>query len=92
MGSFKGLYKGTVGFRVWGLGFRFLHSAFCIFYFGVSLLKPNIGKKGTLIVKGLLGTLTVTAGLPGLGLLLLVWFVKHKHSGMNKYVFKGSLT
>ena len=30
---------------------------FCPFYLGVSLLKPNIGKKCTLIMKGLLGNL-----------------------------------
>ncbi|CAE7793603.1 unnamed protein product [Symbiodinium sp. KB8] len=32
---------------------------FCPFYLGVSLLKPNIRKKGTLIIKGLLGNLDV---------------------------------
>ena len=30
---------------------------FCPFHFGVSLLKQNSGKKGTLIIKGLLGNL-----------------------------------
>ena len=30
---------------------------FCPFYLGVSLLKLNIGKKGTLIINGLLGNL-----------------------------------
>ena len=30
---------------------------FCPFYLGVSFLEPNIRKKGTLIIKGLLGNL-----------------------------------
>ena len=30
---------------------------FCPFYLGVSLLKPNSRKKGTLIIKGSLGNL-----------------------------------
>ena len=32
---------------------------FCPFCLGVSLLKPNIRKKGTLIIKGLLGNLVL---------------------------------
>ena len=32
---------------------------FCPFYLGVSLLKPNIRRKGTLIVRGLLGDLVI---------------------------------
>ena len=42
---------------------------FCPFYLGVSVLKPNIWKEGTLIVKGLLGNLEDLGGhfrvLPG---------------------------
>ena len=35
---------------------------FCRFYLGVSLLKRNITKKGTLIINGLLGNLGKTFG------------------------------
>ena len=46
---------------------------FYLFYFGVSLFKQNSGKKGTLIIKGLLGNLVcvifVTLEPPALGFL-----------------------
>ena len=44
---------------------RYLGSTLILFYFGGSLLKLNIRKKGTLIVKGLLGNLDVVLRLQG---------------------------
>ena len=42
---------------------RFLVVPFCPFWFGVSLLRLSIRKKGTLIIKGLLRNLDVSMGV-----------------------------
>ena len=48
---------------------RYPSGTLFLFYFGVSLLKLNIRKKGTLIIQGLLGNLAFIASLfGGLGL------------------------
>ena len=41
---------------------RFPSSTLLPFFWGVPLLKPNSRKKGTLIIKGLLGNLVYTRG------------------------------
>ena len=42
-------------------------STFFPFYFGISLLKLNIRKKGTLVIEGLLGNLANGFDIQGLG-------------------------
>ena len=44
---------------------RFPSSTLLPFFFWVRLLTPNSRKKGTLIIKGLLGNLVLIAGIEG---------------------------
>ena len=64
----KSTLEGALIATLQGLGSAVI--PFCPFYLGVSLLKPNIRRRGTPIIKGLLGNLE--GALQGTLALLLV--------------------
>ena len=65
-----------LGYVLQGLKARFPSSTLLPVFLGVPLLKPNSRKKGTLIIKGLLGNLE--------RVLIRVFYMRGFHTGLGE--------